>query len=148
MGMLSDLPSDIYNNSIFTQQTIIQSYTTKEHKCLSNALYFEARGESKDGIIAVGNVIINRVNSSKFPNTICDVINQKGQFSYKWDGKSDIPKNKKKYQEIQIIALDIINNKKVLPNTALFYHNNKVKPYWSNKYICIKKIGNHIFYKI
>ena len=65
----------------------------KEWKCLSEALYFEARGESVTGQFAVAEVIINRANSSRFPNTICGVVNQganksryRCQFTYMCDG--------------------------------------------------------------
>ena len=65
----------------------------KEWKCLAEALYFEARGESVIGQFAVAEVIINRANSSRFPNTICGVVNQganksryRCQFTYMCDG--------------------------------------------------------------
>jgi len=145
LGLISDLPKTIYNSSIYTQDSIIEKYTNKEHKCLSEAMYFESRGEPKKGIFAVGNVIMYRVESDKFPNTICGVINQKGQFSYKHDKISDIPHNKKKYKEIQLMALDIMNGRIQIPY-ALFYHNTTVKPKWTKVMKLVIKIDNHKFY--
>ena len=68
----------------------------RELKCLSEALYFEARGEQIEGQIAVADVIINRKVSKRFPNTICGVVAEGShkrnacQFSYNCDGKLEL----------------------------------------------------------
>ena len=73
----------------------------RELKCLSEALYFEARGEQIEGQIAVADVIINRKNSSQFPGTICGVVSEGAhkrhacQFSYNCDGKLELIYDKK-----------------------------------------------------
>ena len=59
--------------------------------CLAALIFFEARGESLEGQIAVGEVAINRVESPRWPNDICAVVMQKKQFSYTHDGLSDNP---------------------------------------------------------
>ena len=73
-----------------------------EHHCLALALYWEARGENKRGMIAVGWTILNRTRSSHFPGTPCAVIYQGGeqrpcQFSWWCDGKSDRPRDKRSW---------------------------------------------------
>ena len=60
----------------------MQNVTAKEIKCLATAIYHEANAESVKGQIAVANVIMNRVESKDFPNSVCGVISQKGQFSW------------------------------------------------------------------
>lgn len=146
MGNVSSLPISVYNTSLISEDKLITYNTNDEHKCLSEALYFEARGESKEGIIAVGNVILNRVKDPKYPNTICKVINQKNQFSYKWDNNSDIPSNKNIYKRIQLVAFDILHGARIIPDNILYYHNIKIKPNWTKCLKYCKIIGNHIFY--
>ena len=68
----------------------------KEWACLTEALYFEARGETVKGQFAVAEVILNRVSSPSFPDTICGVINQGTgrkfacQFTYTCDGRAEV----------------------------------------------------------
>ena len=74
---------------------------TSEMKCLAEAIYFEARGEAIEGQYAVGEVIINRVLSNEFPNSVCGVISEGAnrlnacQFSYNCDGKLETINEKK-----------------------------------------------------
>ncbi len=58
---------------IFKQQS--------SQECLARAMYFESNRSSRDGMIAVGTVVMNRVNSPQYPNTVCDVVGQKNQFA-------------------------------------------------------------------
>merc|ERR1711964_664962 len=68
----------------------------EQWKCLSEALYFEARGETIKGQFAVAEVILNRVKSRQFPSTLCNVINQgtgkkyQCQFTYPCDGNAEV----------------------------------------------------------
>ena len=80
-----------------------------EKKCLTENIYFEARGQGQAGWLAVAQVTLNRVEDRRFPNTVCEVVKQgltyasgqpirnKCQFSWYCDGKSDNPKNMKVY---------------------------------------------------
>ncbi|MEF9604190.1 cell wall hydrolase [Paracoccus sp. PXZ] len=52
-----------------------------ELECMERAMYFEANRSSRDGLIAVGSVVMNRVQSNQFPNSVCGVVGQKGQFA-------------------------------------------------------------------
>ncbi len=122
-----------------------------EQKCLAQALYWEARGESTKGMRAVGAVILNRVKDSRFPNSVCGVVRQGGetppcQFSWWCDGKSDRPKNGKSWRKALNIADDMLHARRYdTIKGALFYHNTSVRPRW--KYRRVGRIGNHVFYR-
>lgn len=112
--------------------------STQEVKCLATAIHYEARGEKEEGRRAVANVIINRKDSGRFPDTVCAVIKQKGQFSF-WP--KPLVKDEKKIEEARHYFANPIDN----TNKALFFHSKKVKPAWK-KTLAIK-IGNHLFYR-
>ena len=111
-------------------------------KCLATAIYHEANAESVKGQIAVANVIMNRVKSKDFPNSVCGVISQKGQFS--WYNKT-----KHKYNDKTVAVAEKVLAKRVndVTNGSLFFHSGK-NPYWTKKMKMTKQIGNHKFYKI
>ena len=126
----------------------------RELKCLSEALYFEARGEQIEGQIAVADVIINRKNSSQFPGTICGVVSEGAhkrhacQFSYNCDGKLELIYDKKTYRRIVKLSSMILNGAfSDVTNGATFFHASEVSPSWSKKFKMTRKIGRHIFYK-
>ncbi len=127
---------------------------TRELKCLSEALYFEARGEQIEGQLAVADVIINRKNSSQFPSTICGVVSEGApkrhacQFSYNCDGKLELIYDKKTYRRIVKLSSMILNGAfSDVTNGATFFHASEVSPSWSKKFKKTRKIGRHIFYK-
>ena len=126
----------------------------RELKCLSEALYFEARGERIEGQIAVADVIINRKNSNQFPSTICGVVSEGShkrhacQFSYNCDGKLELIYDKKTYRRIVKLSSMILNGAfSDVTNGATFFHASEVSPSWSKKFKKTRKIGRHIFYK-
>jgi Cell Wall Hydrolase len=129
-------------------------FEQRERRCLAIAIYFEARGEPVSGQVAVGQVIMNRVRSPLFPETICGVVYQgqmqKGcQFSFTCDGKTDTPRNDQQWALAQDIAKKITAGELWLPEVgySTFYHANYVNPYWAGSMSKIDKIGRHIFYK-
>ena len=103
-----------------------------EHHCLALALYWEARGETDAGMIAVGWTILNRVASPDFPDTPCKVIYQGGekppcQFSWWCDGKSDKPRSQKSWVKARLVAADLLTNPPSDPTKgALFYHSSGI----------------------
>ena len=126
----------------------------REIKCLSEALYFEARGEQIEGQIAVADVIINRKNSNRFPSTICGVVSEGShkknacQFSYNCDGKLELIYDKKTYARIAKLSSMILNGAfSDVTNGATFFHASEVSPSWSKKFQKTRKIGRHIFYR-
>jgi|11_taG_2_1085331.scaffolds.fasta_scaffold30823_4 spore germination cell wall hydrolase CwlJ-like protein len=131
----------------------------KELKCLVEAVYHEARSESFTGQLAVANVIIERANLSKFPNTICKVVHagkywkgnivrNKCAFSYYCDGKKEWSSIEKEaldtaYQ-VSALALDGVTLMSTLG--ATHYHASYVSPSWTNNMERLQQIGTHIFY--
>jgi len=129
-------------------------FQDRERRCLAIAIYFEARGESERGQVAVGQVILNRVRSPLFPETICGVVYQGQmhpgcQFSFTCDGKTDIPRNDRQWAQAQNIAKRITAGELWLPEVgySTYYHANYVNPYWAGSMSRIDTIGRHIFYK-
>ncbi|MEM9138940.1 MAG: cell wall hydrolase [Pseudomonadota bacterium] len=127
---------------------------SKEWYCLAEALYFEARGESLKGQIAVAEVILNRVDSKRYPNTICNVVQQGQnkrnacQFSYNCDGRTNRINEVKVFDKLGKIAWTMMQGThRKLTDGALYYHNTKVSPRWSRKFHRTTKIGGHIFYR-
>ena len=128
---------------------------TSEMKCLAEAIYFEARGEALEGQYAVGEVIINRVLSKDFPNSVCGVISEGAnklnacQFSYNCDGKLETITEKKIYERILKLSQMLLEPSAMfLTGGATFYHSKLVSPSWSKKFIKTNEIGNHVFYKL
>jgi spore germination cell wall hydrolase CwlJ-like protein len=126
-----------------------------EISCLALNIYFEARGESDKGKLAVSHVVMNRVLSDRFPSTVCEVIQQGGeirryrcQFSWWCDGLSDKPRSKQDWQRSSEIALAVYWGQTSDPTGgALWYHADYVSPAWRNDFVQVKTIGRHIFYK-
>ena len=123
-------------------------------KCLAEALYFEARGEPVEGQFAVAEVILNRVKSEEFPNSICGVINQGTgrkhacQFSYTCDGKLERVSNLVSYdQMVRIAGVMIDGVSPPLTEGATYYHATSVWPSWARGFENTVTIGAHKFYK-
>lgn len=125
-----------------------------ELECMTMNLYHEARGEAPDGIIAVGKVVTNRVNSKQFPNTVCQVVHQGGehqhhcQFSWWCDGRSDRATNQEAWKNMVFYAKLMLSDSLTDPsNGALFYHTDSVEPYWAASMEQVATVGNHLFYQ-
>ncbi|MGY3436376.1 MULTISPECIES: cell wall hydrolase [unclassified Marinovum] len=122
--------------------------------CLAEALYFEARGESIKGQVAVAEVILNRVESSKFPDSVCGVINQGTgrkyacQFTYTCDGHAEKVGNPAAYARVAKIAKAMLSGMpRRLTDGATYYHTTAVKPNWSRVFAHTATIGVHRFYR-
>jgi spore germination cell wall hydrolase CwlJ-like protein len=130
-------------------------FSAKEQKCLANAIYFEARGESLRGQAAVAQVVLNRVRNPTYPATICGVVYQnenlknRCQFSFACDGKKDRITSPSSYKTAQDIAMAVTAGKIFLPEVAssTHYYAQYVKPRWARSMEKMKKIGLHIFYR-
>lgn len=130
-----------------------------EKLCLAQAIYHEARGESREGQLAVANVIINRAFSKKYPSTICGVVFQnadkgryKCQFTFACDGRSDMGSERGAWNRSVAMAEEAFYEFKrgerpgVVPNSTLYYHTTQVAPRWSHTFKRVAAIGAHIFY--
>ena len=124
----------------------IPEYLKDEYECMVRNLHHEARGEGGRGMIAVANVVINRVNHPNFPDTICEVVYQRLQFSWVHQVKP-VPIHKAN-DKAKLIAYEAIVNTTLKDNTkgALFFHAKNINPGWKN-HVVTARLGNHIFYR-
>jgi spore germination cell wall hydrolase CwlJ-like protein len=123
-------------------------------KCLAEALYFEARGESVSGMFAVAEVILNRVDSKSFPNSVCAVIHQGTgrkfacQFTYTCDGRPEVIAEPRAFDRVaKIASLMMRGGPRDLTDGATYYHTKAVSPSWSRKFHRTATIGVHHFYR-
>ena len=128
--------------------------SNKQMSCLAEALYFEARGEPIKGQLAVGEVILNRVEDMRYPSSICKVINQGTgrrfacQFTYTCDGKLETVNERKPYEvALKIAKILMTTHDRRLTRGSTHYHSNYVNPRWSKKFERVAKFGRHIFYR-
>lgn len=113
-------------------------------ECLAKNIYFEARGEGRLGQLAVAHVTLNRTKSSNFPDSICEVVYQKSQFS--WTVKPYKIVNEDLFERIRDLAKEVLLGKTKDPTKgAVSFHNKNVNPGWNRKQTVV--IGNHVFYK-
>ncbi len=133
--------------------------------CLAQNIYFEAGNQPLAGQIAVANVVLNRVEHDKFPDSICGVVYQTKewrtswtgktipklgmcQFSWFCDGKSDKPKDSKTWAESLKLADEILDGQYFdLTEGAMWYHAYYIQPYWSQHLNETVQISAHIFYR-
>ena len=143
--------------------TIEPMIDQNELECMAKNIYFEAAIESTAGKIAVGQVTMNRVRSSHYPDTICKVVYEgkhhsngfpvrdRCQFSWYCDGKGDEPRETPAWRDSVDIAEYIIRTPSLLDITdgATHYHADWMKkfPKWAYQKKKLVKIDTHIFYK-
>ena len=139
-------------------------YTADEEPqawCLAQNIYYEARGSSRADRIAVADVVLNRVQDTRYPDTVCGVVQQGKknadgsmrrnmcQFSWYCDGKSDWPEDTDAWVDAQMIAYNMLKHgdHRGLTEGADHYHADYVKPSWARKLQLVGTIGVHIFYR-
>ena len=131
--------------------------------CMALNIYHEAKNQSMLGQIAVGQVVMNRVEDTRFPNNVCDVVTQaitykgtdkpvlhKCQFSWYCDGQKDEPLyNRKEWWNAQEYASIVLSGTIVLDVTegATHYHATYVRPAWAKTKTRTTRIDRHIFYR-
>lgn len=115
--------------------------------CLAGAVYFESKGESLEGQLAVARVIINRAKSGRFASSLCGVVYQRGQFSFvRGNSMPAVPTSSRDWREavaIAQIAMDDSWDSRA--EGALFFHARRVAPGWGKTRLA--SIDNHIFYR-
>lgn len=118
-------------------------------RCLVSAIYFEARGESLIGQLAVAEVVLNRVEDRKFASTVCGVIRQPYQFSFVKAGRiPDPPRGTRAWR--RAVAIAYIAQMKLWKTNAsrsLYYHADYVAPAWRHAFQQQARLGAHIFYR-
>ena len=122
-------------------------------ECLAQALYFEARGETVKGQFAVAEVILNRVQSAQFPNSVCAVVKQgtgrlhQCQFSYNCDGRAEAITERQAHERVAKVARASLDGaREDLTDGATYYHTTAVRPRWSRTFKNTAQIGVHLFY--
>ncbi|HFB55443.1 MAG TPA: cell wall hydrolase [Hellea balneolensis] len=123
-------------------------------QCLAEAVYYEARSETKTGQKAVAEVVLNRVKSKHFPNNICDVVYQGAerttgcQFSFACDGSTAIlPKGKSWARSQQIADHMIMGFSENMTRRATHYHTTNVNPKWASHLRQTRQYETHVFYR-
>jgi spore germination cell wall hydrolase CwlJ-like protein len=133
---------------------LVEKYSTgaalsEEANCIATAVYFEARGESLEGQLAVARVIMNRAASGQYPASWCSVVKQPAQFSFVRHGRFPaINTASAAWAKAQgVTRLAMANVIPSLSNDVLWYHANYVNPSWGHRLSMVQKIGQHIFYR-
>jgi spore germination cell wall hydrolase CwlJ-like protein len=127
----------------------------KAEKCLTEAIYFEARGEPVRGQVAVAQVVVNRVFSGYYPDNVCGVVYQnaerhlKCQFTFACDGKREKVDEPDAWKRAEEIARNTLDGKLWLPDVgkATHYHAYWVHPWWVREMRKLDRIGVHTFYR-
>ena len=128
-------------------------YTSQDLDCLAEALYFEARGTTRDGERAVGEVILNRASDPGFPATVCGVIDQRWngscQFSYRCDAiPNDVYSEPASLAQSRSIALELLVARgEDITDGALFFHGARMAPGWFGTLSKRGQFGGNIFYR-
>jgi hypothetical protein len=121
---------------------------SEEQLCLAKAVYFEARGETLEGQLAVAEVVLNRARSGRYPPTVCAVVTQPAQFSFIRAGKFP-PVDPSSDCWKKALAIAEVATKHLatsLASNVLWYHATYVAPAWGRQKTRAAQIGTHIFY--
>lgn len=117
--------------------------------CLATAVYFEARGETVDGQLAVARVVMNRAASGRYPPDWCSVVKQPAQFSFVRHGEfPNVDANCQAWRRAEAVAqLAVANIVPSVSTDVLWYHADYVAPSWRRGLQEVQQIGAHIFYR-
>ncbi len=142
----------IYDRAFLATQPAVEGGA--EWECLAEALYFEARGETVRGMFAVGEVILNRVDSDSYPDTLCAVINQGTgrkyacQFTYTCDGRAEVIAEPRSWERVGKVAKFLMDDvPRALTGGATHYHTKAVNPSWAQRFPRTAAIDSHYFYR-
>lgn len=162
--------------AIAKEGDILSQEKFEQELCMAENLYHEARGDNVAGMYAVADVVLNRVQDTRYPNTVCDVVRQgpvreswktrqdeslpdservyypirnQCQFSWFCDGKSDEVGDETAWALSQEIAYRIMNDGRYrgITEGATHYHATYVNPSWNREMTTVGRIGSHIFYR-
>jgi hypothetical protein len=133
---------------------LVQKFATnapldEQTNCLATAVYFEARGESVEGQLAVARVVMNRAASGRYPPDWCSVVKQPAQFSFVRNGQfPQADTNCEAWRKAEAVAeLAAANVVPSVSSDVLWYHADYVAPAWRRNLQEVEKIGAHIFYR-
>ena len=159
-GILATFATITLGENLYAKEDYPEEY------CMALNIYYEARGSNFADQMAVADVVLNRVQDTRYPQTVCNVVYQgehkaswktgkpipirnRCQFSWYCDGKPDEPKDTDAWQSAQVSAYRIINYGEFrgLTEGATHYHAGYVSPRWASSLQLVGKIGDHIYYR-
>lgn len=120
------------------------SGSSKERDCLARAMFFESLRSSREGLVAVGTVVMNRVKAPEYPDTVCGVVGQKNQFA---PGVLSRPMNSKALPDVMAAADAVLKGERHPKiGNAKFFHTAGLKfPYKNMHYVHVA--GGNAFYE-
>ncbi|WP_378948579.1 cell wall hydrolase [Paracoccus sp. R86501] len=111
--------------------------------CMERAMYFESNRSSRDGMIAVGSVVMNRVASAKYPNTVCGVVGQKNQFA---PGVLSRKMNSRSAPMIREAAISVLRGERhPYIAQAQFFHTATYRANYNNMHYVLTTGGNAFY---
>ncbi|HEX7250140.1 MAG TPA: cell wall hydrolase [Burkholderiales bacterium] len=159
LGVLSVLGGGFYAASTEKSSLIEKekNFHARSLECLARNVYFEARGEPLAGQYAVAEVTMNRKASGVFPDTVCDVVNEKrwdpirGRYvgAFSWTEFRALPAPAgEEWERAQRVA-EAVYWQKHLPTLegALYFHAAYIRPDWAKEKKLVSRIGRHVFYR-
>jgi len=147
--------SNVRPAAVAANENSVMRELLREHRCLADALYFEARGEGKQGEMAVAEVIFHRLKRGTFGSSICNVVyagaGRHGcQFSFACNGALHRPRSPAAWQRAQYLAAMILVGQAQMTNVtngAVSFHAASIAPDWASGMERTTQIGNHVFYR-
>lgn len=126
----------------------------RERRCLSEAIFYEARSERFAGQAAVAEVVLNRVRHRAYPDTVCGVVYQGServtgcQFTFTCDGSLERAPYGRTWEKAQLVAEHaLMGFAQPVTRRATHYHTTEVDPIWNQSLVRTRRIGAHIFYR-
>ena len=127
---------------------------SRDLECLTQAAYYEARGEGRDGMKAVAQVVLNRVRHRAFPNSVCSVVFQGAgrrtgcQFSFTCDGSMRGRVNRAAWNRAREVASAALSGAvEARVGNATHFHTTGVSPRWRTSLVRVSQVGDHLFYR-
>ncbi|MBD7941717.1 cell wall hydrolase [Brevundimonas guildfordensis] len=128
---------------------------SRDLECLTQAAYYEARGEGRDGMSAVVQVVLNRVRHSAYPDSICGVVYQGAnrktgcQFSFTCNGAMRGAVNRAAWNRARDVAGKALSGQVFAAvGNATHFHTTAVSPSWRNRLVRVNQVGDHLFYRL
>jgi spore germination cell wall hydrolase CwlJ-like protein len=127
---------------------------SRDLECLTQAAYYEARGEGREGMQAVAQVVLNRVRHAAFPNSVCGVVFQGAgrstgcQFSFTCNGAMRARVNPVAWNRARDVASKALSGTVMASvGNATHFHTTAVSPRWRNSLVRVNQVGSHLFYR-
>ncbi len=148
-------PAPVQVISANTGPDSISADLLAEHRCLAEVLYYEARGEGRQGQQAIAEVVFHRMNNGNYGHSICAVVYEGAghpgcQFTFTCNGDLTKAKEEAAWRESEALAAEILTGEAPLKNAtagATNFHAVTVTPDWADTMKQTTQIGNHVFYR-